>query len=225
MRVAVLTYSVPHRKTYDTLCRLKSEGYDDVTVFAHPLTYQKKIAPVVRHRPDMSYLVPGTKKVCASFGYRYEEIARYTEAAGRDVYLVGGAGLIPQSFVDTHLIVNAHPGYIPWARGLDALKWAVLEGLPIGVTTHLLGSEVDAGWMIERRELSLRSDEAFYELGMRVYYNEIEMLVGALVKLNEPHDYIEAGNSIVHRRMSASLEMKMLSIYNRRISEGSHDAV
>ncbi len=225
MKVAVLTYSVPHRKTYDTLCRLKSEGYDDITVIAHPLTYQKKIAPAVRHRPDMSYLVPDTKKVCASFGYRYEEIAHYAEAAGQDVYLVGGAGLIPQSFVDAHVIVNAHPGYIPWARGLDALKWAVLEGLPIGVTTHLLGSEVDAGWVIERRELSLRPDEAFYELGMRVYCNEIEMLVGALVKLNEPHDYIEAGSSIVHRRMPANLETKMLSIYNRRISEGSHDAV
>lgn len=225
MKVAVLTYSVPHRKTYDTLCRLKSEGYDDVTVFAYPLTYQKKIAPVVRHRPDMSYLVPDTKKVCASFGYRYEEITRYAEAAGQDVYLVGGAGLIPQSFVDTHLIVNAHPGYIPWARGLDALKWAVLEGLPIGVTTHLLGSEVDAGWMIERRELLLRSDEAFYELGMRVYCNEIEMLVGALVKLNEPHDYIEAGNSIVHRRMPHELEKEMLLAYQERQQGGSDDSI
>lgn len=225
MRIAVLTYATPHRKTYDVLCRLKAEGYDDVVVFAFPLTYQKKVLPTVRHRPDMSYLVPDTEKTCKSFGYRYMKIESYVEASGQDVYLVGGAGIIPQSFVDTHIIVNAHPGYIPYARGLDALKWAVLEGLPVGVTTHLLGPEVDAGWVIERRELPLKPNETFFELGMRVYCNEIEMLVEALVKLNEPHDFIEAGGSVVHRRMPHELEEEMLLAYQRRQRGGDDDPI
>ena len=92
--------------------------------------------------------------------------------------------------------MNAHPGYIPLARGLDALKWAVLEGLPVGATTHFLGNEVDAGEVIERRELEIRSAESFFELGMRVYRTEVDMLVRALEKLDEPHEFIASGGTI-----------------------------
>lgn len=225
MKVAVLTYDVPHRKTYDTLCLLKVRGYEGITVLAYPLSYKKSYRPTVAHRPDMGYLVPSTEESCASFSYSYQLISSYDEADGFDAYLVCGAGLIPQAFVETHRIINAHPGLIPFARGLDALKWAILESQPIGVTTHLLGDEVDAGTIIERRELELRADESFFELGMRVYCNEIDMLVGALVKLDEPHDYIGVANSVLHRRMPAELERKMLLAYEQRINARPHDAV
>lgn len=47
--------------------------------------------------------------------------------------------------IQKYRIINAHPGYIPVVRGLDSLKWAIVEGLPIGVTTHLL----EIMWMPE----------------------------------------------------------------------------
>lgn len=213
MRIAALTYDVPHRKTYDALCLLKTRGYDQVDVFAHPMTYVKKTFPLVAHRPNMGYLVPETKAVCEAFGYSYTEIETYEEAHGSDVYLVCGAGIIPQGFVDSHRIVNAHPGYIPRARGLDALKWAVYEGEPVGVTTHFLGEEVDAGEVIERRRLDLVEGESFFELGMRVYRNEVEMLVGALEKLEEPHEFVDAQGTVLHRRMPVATERDMLAKY------------
>ena len=216
MRVELLNYDAPNRKTYDALCLLKVRGYDDVAVFAYPRSYKKAHVPLVAHRPDMAHLVPSTEDACRAFGFLHHAIADYDEADGYDAYLVCGAGLLPQGFVDTHRVINAHPGFIPDARGLDALKWSVLEGAPIGVTTHLLGDEVDAGEVIERRLLGLRRGESFFELGMRVYCNEIDMLVGALVKLDEPHDRIEAGSSILHRRMPAELEAEMLEAYRRR---------
>ena len=115
--------------------------------------------------------------------------------------------------------MNAHPGYIPLARGLDALKWAVLEGLPVGATTHFLGNEVDAGEVIERRELEIRSSESFFELGMRVYRTEVDMLVRALEKLDEPHEFIASGGTILHRRMPRDLELEMLREYESIVSE------
>ncbi|WP_101723325.1 formyltransferase family protein [Eggerthella timonensis] len=213
MRIAILTYPVPHKKTYDALCLLKTKGYEDVEVLASPMTYAKKARPAVAHRPDMGYLVPSTENVCRAFGYGYREISGYGEADGADVYLVCGAGIIPQGFVDAHRIVNAHPGYIPFARGLDALKWAVLEGAPVGATTHFLGGEVDAGEVIERRELELRAEESFFELGTRVYRTEVSMLVNALEKLDEPHEYVPAGSTVQHRRMPRELEREMLRRY------------
>lgn len=214
MRVTVLTYTVPHKKTYDVLCLLKTKGYENVDVLSAPMTYSKKLRPSVAHRPDMGYLVPSTEEVCRAFGYAYHESPDFYEADGADVCLVCGAGIIPQGFVDTHRIVNAHPGYIPFARGLDALKWAILEGAPVGVTTHFLGAEVDAGEVIERRKLELHAEESFFELGMRVYRTEVDMLVNALEKLDEPHCFVPAGETVQHRRMPRELEREMLRKYD-----------
>ena len=223
MRAAILTYTIPHKKTYDALCLLKTKGYENVEVFSSPMTYKKKVRPLVAQRPDMGYLVPTTEETCRMFDYGYSEVLDVREANGADVYLVCGAGIIPQEFVDTHRIVNAHPGFIPFARGLDALKWAILEGAPVGVTTHFLGSEVDAGEVIERRELELRAEESFFELAMRVYRTEVSMLVGALERLNEPHEYVPAGDSVLHRRMPGELEFEMLREYEVAISSLRED--
>lgn len=219
MKIVVLTYTVPHRKTYDTLCLLKTKGYEDVTVIAKPMSYTKKKMPSVQHRPSMDYLVPSTELVCDSFNYTYVIRPDYLQKDFDDaIVLVCGAGLIPQEIVDNTRIINAHPGYIPNTRGLDALKWAILEDEPIGVTTHYLGDQVDAGEVIERRELPIQPNESFFELSMRVYYNEIDMLVNALENLDASHMFIDAADSELHRRMPTELEEKMMLRYEERVN-------
>lgn len=216
MNVVVLTYQVPHRKTYDTLCLLKARGYSDVRVVAAPLSYAKRFQPLVQHRPDMSYRVPETLGVCDAFGFRYEERRSYDGLVTAGPVLVCGAGLLPEGFIHENLVINAHPGLIPYARGLDALKWALYEGQPIGATIHVIGDEVDAGEIIERREVAIRPDDTVLSLGLRVYAEEIDMLVGALDKLNEPHDYVSDGEHPVHRRMPHEIELEMLNRFESR---------
>jgi phosphoribosylglycinamide formyltransferase len=41
-KIAVLTYPVKHRKTYDVLSILRANGYTDVKVYAVPFHYQKE---------------------------------------------------------------------------------------------------------------------------------------------------------------------------------------
>ena len=181
------------------------------------MTYIKKHSPLVQHRPDMNYLVPYTKQICSAFGYSYEEINAYDETLESDIYLICGSRLLPDDFVTRNTIINSHPGYIPDVRGLDALKWAIFEGNPIGVTTHLLGPEIDAGEMKERRNVEIRPNDSFYELAMRVYFTEINMLVEAISKLDEPHEIIIPDNtSIVHKRMPEDLEKEMLRRFEYR---------
>lgn len=215
MRIGVLTYTSPHRKTFDTLCRLFIKGFFDVTVFAKEMTYVKKYRPLFQHRPDMNYLVPQTSMCCDAFGYSYQEFENFSEIEGYDAYLVCGVGLIPEDFVARHRIINAHPGLIPEVRGLDSLKWALFEGKPVGVSTHFLGNEIDAGEVIERREIELIEGESLFELGMRVYYNEIDMLVQALEKINDKHECLAAGESVVHKRMPTEIEKVMMDAYRK----------
>ena len=61
-------------------------------------------------------------------------------------------------------------------KGLDALKWAIYQEQPIGVTTHYISDTADGGELIERRVIPIYFEDSFHSLATRVYEVEIEML-------------------------------------------------
>ncbi len=199
-KVAVLTYNVKHRKTYDSLCLLKARGYDNVTVYAQPMTYTKKRQPLVQHRPEINMDIPQLEDLCGKFEYTYIE-GEFISVIHKsdDLFLLCGAGILQQEFVSSHRIINSHPGFIPLARGLDAYKWSVYNGLPIGVTTHFLGQYVDGGEIIERREIEVKLFDTFHSVAQRVYENEIDMLIGAIEKVDDKHEVIVPGTELFKR--------------------------
>lgn len=215
--IAVLTYDVPHRKTYDTLCLLRTKGYSDVSVYAHSFTYKKKYHPLVEHRPETIAALPSSEEICRNLDYSYRLVDDYSEIKDDGIYLLCGAGVLNQTFVKQHRIINSHPGFIPYARGLDAYKWAIYENLPIGVTTHFLGDYVDAGEVIERRKIDVKKYDTFHSVAYRVYQNEIDMLVGAIDKANDLHTFYEPKEDFpVHKRMPHALETQLLNCFEKR---------
>ena len=150
--IYVLTYNYPHRKTQDLLLKLKLKEYKEITVLSTPWENRKNFIPLVPHRfLHAENLYP--KELCYNLGISYKELQSYEEIPvldGDDWILIGGAGIIPKSLTKTRKVINSHPAYLPYVRGLDALKWAIYEGTPIGVTTHIISSEVDLGWLIQR---------------------------------------------------------------------------
>lgn len=213
--IGILTYNVKHRKTYDVLCLLKAKGYQDVTVYAAPLHYTKHFQALYSHRPEPMENMPDTKSVCANFGYEYiEGSIDHLTISENEILLVCGAGIIPNEFIATHTIINAHPGYIPYCRGLDAYKWAIYEGKPIGVTSHLLGEYIDAGEVIERRIIPVYFNDTFHSVAQRVYENEVFMLVEAIEKLDEEHMWIPPEDYPVHKRMPHTYETRLLERFD-----------
>lgn len=219
--IAVITYNVRHRKTYDTLCLLKARGYD-ASVYAQPMTYVKKRQPLVQHRPELAAYIPELTALCHNLGYKLIEgefvsTIGHKDDRGSVIYLLCGAGLLPDDFIKAHRIINAHPGYIPLARGLDAYKWSVYNGIPIGVTTHFLGDYVDAGEVIERRQIEIKPFDTFHSVSQRVYENEIDMLVGAIDKVDDEHELIvPVEDSVVFKRMPEELERELFDRFNWR---------
>lgn len=214
MKIAVLTYPVKHRKTFDLLSMLKVNGYNDVYVCAIPFHYQKKKYPIYQHRPEMNYYVPSLEVICKNLNYRYAEgtLESFDIECDR-IVLVAGAGILPDEFVRSHTIINAHPGYIPNCRGLDAFKWAIVDKQPIGVTTHLIGSYVDAGDVIERRNIVVYDSDTFHAVAERVYENEVSMLVEALEKYLNTEERLP-GDSELHQRMPQEIEEKLLESFD-----------
>lgn len=222
INIGVLTYNVRHRKTYDILCRLKAEGYKKVCVYAIPLQYIKTFKPKLQHRPEMPWQIE-IKTLCHNFSYDYNEIKDYEDINNErgTIMLVAGAGLLPDEFIKKYRVINAHPGYIPNCRGLDAYKWAIYEKQPMGVTSHLIGEEVDAGEVILRKKVSVYKNDTFFSLAERVYENEIEILVESVPCVIESRntEYISGDGYVVHKRMPKHIEEKLLGVFEEYKAE------
>lgn len=210
MKIGVLTYDVKHRKTYDILSLLKAVGYSNVIVYAIPMHYVKKRYPLYEHRPELINGMPLPDILCKNLNFTYEqgELDSFNIEKDR-VMLIGGAGILPIDFVKKHIIINSHPGYIPLCRGLDSFKWAIINNQPIGVTTHLLGEYIDAGYVIERKEIKVYLNDTFHSLANRVYENEVSMLVDAIKKYNNTN-LILPNNNEIHKRMPSDIEKDLL---------------
>ena len=50
-------------------------------------------------------------------------------------------------------ILNLHPAYLPFGRGIYPNFWALLEGSPTGVSIHFIDSGIDTGDIICRRRV------------------------------------------------------------------------
>ena len=214
--VYVLTYDFPHKKTQDLLFKLKIKGYN-VTVVATPWVKRKNFTPLIPHRffkaDDIS-----PSELCSKLGFKYKKVQSLDELEVTDYILIGGAGIIPEKLTNSKKIINSHPAYLPYMRGLDSLKWAIFEGKPIGVTTHIISEETDTGWLIKKQLLPLYSWDTFHSVAYRQYEMEIDMLVDSIEDVKtatlEPlsSSYCEPQRRMPHRH-----EMKLISRFNKMI--------
>ena len=70
MRIGVITYDHPHRKTQDLLCRLKLMGYYDIELIALPWVERKEHKPLYQHRPVNAVQIT-TEQLCLRMGLIY----------------------------------------------------------------------------------------------------------------------------------------------------------
>lgn len=179
--VGIITYDHVHLKTEQLASRLLlNAGLPggtplDLKLLALPFSPRPKRDVLLQHRPDQE----------ASIHVR--ELARFHDIEFlsctyemipdvADYYLVAGAGIFAASAIGAKKIINAHPGIIPCARGLDAFKWTILDQVPLGVTLHYIDAEVDAGETIAIFETPIFPDDDLATLARRHYELELDVL-------------------------------------------------
>ena len=234
--IYLLTYDHPHRKTQDLLYHLKVAGVN-LHVIATAWEERKNFKPLFTTKPEPYAYSPAL--ISEKLGFKFDKIPLVdvvevvTLHEGQfpqpplpklnlrgEVIIIAGAGILGKDFVKNNTVINAHCGWLPKVRGLDALKWAIYHNYPIGVTTHVVDEKCDAGFLIERREVSLYPQDTLYSIAMRQYEQEISMLVDAVrlerylntALFNEPADE-------PHRRMKHSTELVMMERLKERLQK------
>ncbi len=216
-RIVVISYNTPHRKTQDVLFQLKAKGYQNVTVLGLPFVQRENpFQPIYAHRPSTAIdVMPAV--FCERLLFRFkavkaDEINGFLNQNPYDYVLIAGAGLLPDELVENHKLINAHPGWLPNVRGLDSLKWAIHNQQPIGVTTHYVDSEADAGFLIEQREVPVFENDTFHSLAYRQYEIEIDMLVNSIEVIPSRSEFPSLSTTEFEatRRMPKSIEVNLM---------------
>ena len=74
-----------------------------------------------------------------------------------DLLILAGAPIIRQQILDVPKIgtLNAHPGYLPFFRGMDVIRWTIIEEGALAVTLHFVDRGVDTGPILLREPIPL----------------------------------------------------------------------
>ena len=231
--IVVFAYNFPHRKTQDFLFRLQVEGFRVSHVLAADPVKLNIPPSEVRTKLRHCGLVH-PREVAGAVGAEYvvvphagEEIAEILDGIGPGLGVIAGARILKRPVIDRFSIgiINFHPGLIPEARGLDALLWSIRGDLPLGVTSHLIDERVDAGRILERREIPLHADDTIFDLSERLYEVQIEMLRSSVAAAREGRwEDLDYGGTAYNRKMSGDDEratLDELPAYLQRHSGGS----
>ncbi len=220
-KIAVITYNTPHRKTQDVVHQLKAKGYKNVKLYALPFVQRENpFQPIYQHRPSKAIAID-VETYCTNFNYDFTTTTATTlnnqlTKDGVDFVLIAGAGLLPDELVENHKIINTHPGFLPKTRGLDSLKWAIVKGVEIGVTTHFVDTEADAGFLIEQQLIPVYENDTFHSLAQRQYETEIEMLVNSIEVIPTKTSFPSLSTTAYEatRRMPKAIEENLLDSFN-----------
>ena len=86
-----------------------------------------------------------------------------------DYLLMMGGGIMKDFIIETAKdgVVNAHPGLLPYIRGIDAIKHSILKDIPLAVTLHFIDVGIDTGSIINRYWLPVKENDTFHTLQER----------------------------------------------------------
>lgn len=245
-KIAVFCYHFPHKKTQDFLLRLFLEKVKTEAIFASEWVDLKLAGSSLRTKIRHQALVH-PQQIAARIGlgadyfvlpHNSTDTVKMIRERGLDLGIIAGARILTTEVLDSFRlgIINFHPGLLPEARGLDALLWSVYEGLPLGVTAHLIDERVDAGTFISRERIPVYADDTFLDLQERLQEKEVEMLVPAIKKVlhkaalkeNEQNELPVRlpAKTAYHHQMTPELAQKAITLlpdYVRRYKEAEVD--
>ena len=192
-KFGIFAYNFKHKKTYEGLIKLYLNGYKPECILAaehRKLTfYKSKYRETLK---DIDYMHPKdlAKKLEIPYhvvDHRSEDCIKLIKDNSLELGIILGARIIPEKIINSFKlgVLNMHPGLLPENRGLDNTKWAIINGLKQGVSTHLIDKSVDRGLLIDKKSIMVYHDDTLIDLFLRLQDLELNMMIDYLNKLKK----------------------------------------
>lgn len=204
MNIGVFGYNFPHWKTQEGINNLIISGNKPKVIFAADPVKLNFYKSKIRITPKDLYLTH-PKKISEQHGIDYkivvhnsEETKNLVKEYNLDLGIILGSRILkPTVFENFNIgVLNMHPGLLPENRGLDNIKWAILDDIPQGVTTHLIDESIDRGRFILKEKIKIYKDDSLIDLNIRIQNLEQKLMVNSIefLKEFEPLNVLEEGN-------------------------------
>ena len=71
------------------------------------------------------------------------------------VFLLWWPDIIPKNIISqaSSGIINLHPSFLPYNRGMHPYYWSIVDKTPAGVTIHFIDEKIDAGHIIAQEKI------------------------------------------------------------------------
>jgi len=116
-----------------------------------------------------------------------EDCLQHIHALAPDAVLLGGTRILKGPLLE-YLILNIHPGLLPWARGSSPEAWSIYLDIPVGVTCHRVDVGVDTGPILLRRQLTMTSRLSYMEIVRRNVSYAATAMVDAVRLISSGHE-------------------------------------
>jgi len=185
MMFDVLGYNFPHWKTNNGILNLVSNGF----IPNHVILQQKKELKFKQSKYRISPICKESihpKDLCKLFDLTVF-VKDHDEWEPRNQFaIILGARILSKGLIERYPkgILNIHPGILPGNRGLDNLKWSIINNLPIGITAHWIDEKIDMGRIIKKVTVPIYHDDTIRDVFIRSRQMEIDLLIDVMKDLN-----------------------------------------
>jgi phosphoribosylglycinamide formyltransferase-1 len=230
----LFAYHFPHKKTQDFIFYSQYYNFKIDAVIASPYVDLKQ--PPKKYPTNIQYIgLIDPLEMCFKLGIPYY-VAKHNSSESLQILenykpklgLISGARLLSTEIIRSFSkgIINFHPGLIPEARGVDTLQWIIYDSLPMGVTSHFIDHRVDAGRIIERKELPRYKDDTLKDISLRLYHGQLEIFRETITRAKNDK-YFERVQDDVKRsygyfptELEDEMYKRFLTTYKNTISFG-----
>lgn len=160
-----------------------------------------KIAAVISDAEDAGILALGQKfKVPAIYldpqrkgGYLSEEaeqayIERISTFSPKLIVLAGFMRILRKPFIEAFggCVINLHPSLLPSFKGANGIQDAYEYGVKItGCTVHWVTSALDAGPIVDQKEVRIEDSDTLDHLKKKVHIAEHQLLPDVVARLSK----------------------------------------
>jgi phosphoribosylglycinamide formyltransferase-1 len=220
MKIGVFAYNFEHWKTQEGLLNLFLNGRKPEIVFAANKVKLNFYHSKIRVAPKDLFL-QHPQHICEKLEIPYHVLphdsastVNLIKAYDLDVGIILGARILKKPTIDAFKkgIINMHPGILPMNRGLDNLKWAVYNKMPMGVTAHLIDDKIDRGQMIKQDTIKVYADDTLVDVHIRLQNLEQKLMLESLDMLESPNfEPKDLGKGTYYKAMPEKEESNLIT--------------